>query len=71
MPLCLIHGESDTLIPVSHAEKIKTATRGYCEVHTFPGAEHARSFLTDEPRYLRILTDFIQKVEKTEVPDHG
>lgn len=71
VPLCLIHGESDTLIPVSHIEKIKAATRGYCEVHTFPGAEHARSFLSDEPRYLRILTAFIQKVEKTEVPDHG
>ncbi|MBQ6092866.1 MAG: alpha/beta fold hydrolase [Clostridia bacterium] len=63
VPLCLIHGENDGLIPVSHASRLKEANKGYCEVHTFPGADHAQSFLTDEARYLRILTAFLHRVE--------
>ena len=59
------------LIPVSHAAKLKEATKGPCELHTFPGADHAQSFLTDEARYLRILTAFLKTVETNqEVCNH-
>ena len=63
VPLCLIHGEQDGLIDVSHAERLRQANKGPCEVHTFPGADHAQCFLTDEARYLRILTAFLNQVE--------
>lgn len=63
IPLCLIHGEQDGLIDVSHAERLRQANKGPCEVHTFPGADHAQCFLTDEARYLRILTAFLNQVE--------
>jgi len=71
IPLCLFHGEKDGLIPVSHAARLKDANKGPCEVHTFPGADHAQCFLTDEARYLRILTAFLEKVEaQQEVSRH-
>ena len=71
VPLCLMHGENDGLIPVSHAAKLKEANKGPCELHTFPGADHAQSFLTDEARYLRILTAFLKTVETNqEVCNH-
>ena len=62
VPLCLIHGERDGLIDVSHTELFRKATKGPCEVHTFPRADHAQSFLADEARYQRILTVFLSKI---------
>ena len=68
IPLCLIHGENDELIPVSHAKQLKEANKGYAELHVFPGAEHAKSFLKDEEAYLNILESFLKTtVDKGEI----
>lgn len=64
VPLCMIHGSSDTLIPPSHSEALKKANRGYTELHIFDGAEHAKSFETDEERYLQILKNFLSYCER-------
>ena len=61
VPLCLIHGKKDTLIPYQHTEKNASAARGYHEEHYFPRAEHAMSFLSDEERYNNIIRDFVSK----------
>lgn len=66
IPLCLIHGDSDTLIPPSHAERIRKANKGYAEIHFFEGAEHAKSFETDEERYLQILKNFLSLCERND-----
>ena len=65
IPLCLFHGEQDGLINVSHVERLKEANKGVCEVHRFPAADHAQCFLTDEARYLHVLTAFLSNVEQT------
>ena len=62
LPLLICHGEADDFIPIWHSEKVKETTKGYCEFHRFPGAEHAFSAFRDPERYLRILDQFIYKV---------
>lgn len=63
VPLCLIHGEADTLIPVSHARRLQQAAAGKSELHIFPGADHAQCFLRDEARYFRILQAFLSTID--------
>ena len=43
VPLCLIHGTSDTLISPKNSDELAAATAGYKEVHKVEGAEHACS----------------------------
>ena len=40
---------------------VQEANPGMVERHTFPGAEHAISYLIDTPRYQKIVADFIRK----------
>ena len=64
-PICFIHGKSDTFIRPSHSEAMYNASRSpLSELHLFEGAEHARSHCTDKELYVRVVSDFIDKVEK-------
>jgi carboxymethylenebutenolidase len=43
-PLLILHGEADTVVPVSHAYRLRQAVveqGGEVEMHLYPGAEHA------------------------------
>ena len=63
VPLCIIHGDKDELVTVENAYKLKNANKGYSELHIFENAGHAQCFLSDEKRYLDILSSFIEKAE--------
>lgn len=63
VPICFVHGTSDTFIPHSHSERMRAATGGYSELHLFEGAEHAQCILTDSDRYFQMLSDFLKKLE--------
>lgn len=60
VPILLMHGESDGLVPVEMSAEIAKANP-LVERHTFPGADHGISYMTDEQRYLSIVKDFVAK----------
>lgn len=60
-PILLIHGEADGFVPCEMSDEICTAGGAIVEKHTFPGADHGISYLSDSEKYQRIVTDFIQK----------
>lgn len=65
VPICFIHGESDSYIPCSHSkEMFEVCKNPLSELHIVPGAEHALSVKTDFEGYINILTNFVRKVEK-------
>jgi len=61
LPLLLIHGEEDRFVPTDMSRKISEAASGVCELHTFPGAHHGTSYLTDPVGYMQIVDTFIKK----------
>ena len=63
VPICFIHGDADDFIDKNHSERMHQATKGYSELHLFPGAAHAECMGTDEQRYYRIVEAFLEKVE--------
>ena len=62
VPILLIHGEADRLVPCEMGRRIAAAAPDRVELHTFPGAEHGTSYLSDTERYTRIVTDFCRRV---------
>lgn len=63
-PICFIHGAADTFIRPSHSEKMYAVSKNpLSELHLIEGAGHARSFLKDNDAYIKIVTDFVRKVE--------
>ena len=62
IPVCFIHGEEDNFIPCSQSIRMHEVNKGYSELHTFPGADHAQSLDSDINRYETILNEFIAKV---------
>ena len=64
VPICFVHGLADNFITPDHSERMKAATKGYAELHLFPGADHAQCLQSDPERYFRMLSDFLAKVER-------
>lgn len=62
VPILIIHGEADTIVPCPMSEAIRQANPAMIRRFTFPGADHAISFLVDEERYSRIIHDFAQEI---------
>lgn len=68
VPICFVHGEADDFIPMWHSQRMHEATKGYSEIHLYPGAGHAVSIDTDVERYRRMLQEFLAKVYPQEPP---
>ena len=68
IPICFVHGEADDFISMSHSQRMHEATRGYSELHLFPGATHAMSIEADVKRYQQMMMDFLAKVYPEDVP---
>ena len=62
VPILLIHGEADTFVPYEMGRRIAAAAPERIEMHSFPGAGHGTSYLSDTERYTRIVTDFCRRV---------
>ena len=63
-PICFIHGTADTFIAPHHSEDMhKASTNPLSEIHLFEGAAHACSHCTDKERYIKVVSEFIDKVE--------
>lgn len=62
IPICFVHGTSDTFTHHWHSEKMYEANKGYKELHLYEGAEHAECIVVDSERYIKMLKDFVDKV---------
>ncbi|MBO4915270.1 MAG: alpha/beta fold hydrolase, partial [Oscillospiraceae bacterium] len=62
VPVLLIHGEADNFVPCVMSREIAAANPALVELHTFPDAWHGASYLTDTPRYTRLVKDFCRRV---------
>ena len=68
IPICFVHGEADDFIPIWHSQKMHEATKGYSELHLYPGADHAVSIESDVKRYQQMLMDFLTEVYPEDAP---
>jgi pimeloyl-ACP methyl ester carboxylesterase len=57
-PLLLIHGESDTIVPVDQAQELARAIGSSCLTLTLPGVEHVQAYRADPENYVRLVGRF-------------
>lgn len=62
VPVLLIHGEEDRLVPCSMSYDIAKHCASHTRVEVFPGAGHGLSYLIDPIRYERIVYNFLQSI---------
>lgn len=62
VPILIIHGEADDFVPCAMSAPPAESNPAMVERHTFPGAGHALSYLTDKERYWRIVDNFVHRV---------
>ena len=62
VPILIIHGEADSFVPAEMSRVIQEANPEMIARHTFPGADHALSYMVDMPRYHQLVKDFMKKV---------
>ena len=62
VPILIIHGEDDRYVPCYMSESVAEANPVMVQRFTFPDAAHGISYLTDTPRYQRIVKEFVSEV---------
>lgn len=62
VPILILHGEDDRYVPCEMSEEPSRINPGMVQRFTFPGAAHGISYLTDTPRYHKIVKAFVLKI---------
>ena len=62
IPILIVHGKKDTMVPYYHAEEIYERNKDHSYLYSLEGVEHAKMFETDIDEYERVLIDFLKKV---------
>lgn len=62
VPILIIHGSGDTLVPVEMSKAIANANPQMVTHCTIEGAEHGISYLVDTPKYRKYVADFIASI---------
>jgi pimeloyl-ACP methyl ester carboxylesterase len=60
-PLLVIHGESDTIVPVSQARELAKAAGSCCLTMTMPGVDHVKCYESDPAGYVRLVGTFFDE----------
>ena len=61
VPLLLLHGEEDRLVPVEMSRRIAAAAGVMATLATFPGADHGMSCMSNPDRYRATLLEFSER----------
>ena len=61
VPILVLHGNSDGFVPVEMAHKICDGNEKICMLHTFEGAGHGLSYVSDPERYEKTVFEFAYK----------
>ena len=59
IPILLLHGEEDGLVPVEMSQRIAEAGGARVRLVTFPGADHGMSYVVDPVRYGDAVSCFL------------
>lgn len=62
IPILLIHGEEDEIVPCEMSRRIFADCKGDAQLEIFPRAGHGLSYMQDNARYERIIAEFISDV---------
>ena len=60
-PVLLIHGEADTIVPVSQGRALARALGPPCRLVTLPGVEHVRAYRTNPASYVATIDRFYRR----------
>ena len=60
VPILIMHGEEDNLVPCYMSKQIKEANPDMIELHIFPEARHGQSYLFHKEEYRSIMDRFMQ-----------
>ena len=63
LPILLIHGEDDLLVPCDMSRQIYAACRAPAELAVFPGAGHGISYFIDAKRYHMVFSEFLHRFD--------
>ena len=63
LPILLIHGSSDDIVPVTNSRKLKEEFP-YIKYFEFEGAPHGLSYFVDYERYAKELDNFLNEIKK-------
>ncbi len=61
IPLLLIHGENDELVPTINSKKIYDSYNGKKDLLIMPGAAHGVSYLVDSKKYIKKIKEFLNE----------
>lgn len=61
-PILIIHGDADCFVPAEMSARVQRANPQMVRRVTFPGADHAMSYMVDTPRYWQVVTEFMNEV---------
>lgn len=64
IPVLLLHGEADRLVPCEMSAELEENCVTTVRRYTFPDADHGLSYLVDTERYVKAVTDFLQRVRQ-------
>lgn len=62
VPVLLIHGEDDRLVPCDMSRRLAQACASPVQLYTFSGAGHALSYLKDTALYEQVILAFLRQV---------
>ena len=63
LPILLIHGNSDDIVPVTNSRKLKEEFP-YIKYFEFEGAPHGISYFVDYEKYAKELDNFLDEINK-------
>lgn len=61
LPILLLHGEADQLVPCHMSREIYDSCASDKQMKTFPGASHGMCYLEDPQRYEAVVGDFLHR----------
>ena len=62
IPVLLIHGTNDELVPCKMSRLIYENNKEYVDIFTVEKAKHGLSFIVDINKYIEVVTNFINKL---------
>lgn len=63
LPILIIHGDDDTLVPCSMSAAVAYANPAMVTRYTISGAEHGISYLVDRVSYKKYVTEFLANID--------
>lgn len=67
VPLLLLHGDRDEVVPISEARALYEAGREPKRMHVFGGLGHS-DLVSAGPEYARVIKDWVREVVRNDVP---